>query len=100
MMWTPSLESPTAMPSASGCAGSSMRSRSPRRSSASASPARTVVRAGLDKTFQQILETVQCTDIRQFQALLAMGLVKGERHLQAQARYGLYERYFTPRLHA
>jgi len=59
-----------------------------------------VVQAGLAKPFKQILDTGRCADIMQFQALLAMGLVKGTAHTQAQARFGLYRDYFQPRLNA
>ncbi len=59
-----------------------------------------LVQAGLAKPFKQILDTGRCADIMQFQALLAMGLVRGTSHTQAQARFGLYRDYFQPRLDA
>ena len=60
----------------------------------------TIVQSGLAKPFKQILDAGRCTDIMHFQALLAMGLVKGTGHTQAQARFGLYRDYFQPRLDA
>jgi hypothetical protein len=59
-----------------------------------------VVHAGLDKPFKRILDTGRCDGIVEFQALLAMGLVKGQSHAQAQARFDLYRDYFQPRLDA
>jgi hypothetical protein len=59
-----------------------------------------VVQAGVAKAFKQILDTGRCGDIMQFQALLAMGLVKGTSHTDARARFGLYHDYFQPRLDA
>lgn len=60
----------------------------------------TVVQSGLAKPLKQILDAGRCTDIMHFQALLAMGLVKGTSHTQAQARFELYRDYFQPRLDA
>ena len=59
-----------------------------------------LAQSGLAKPLKQILDTGRCGDIMQFQALLAMGLVRGTSHTQAQARFGLYHDYFQPRLDA
>lgn len=54
----------------------------------------------LDRAFKKILDARRCDDIVQFQALQALGLVHGESHKDAQARYGLYQAYFQRRLDA
>ena len=59
-----------------------------------------VINSGVAKPFKSILDTGKCSDIMQFQALLAMGLVKGQSHKEAAARFGLYHDYFRPRLDA
>jgi hypothetical protein len=59
-----------------------------------------VINANLAKPFKSILDSGKCGDIMQFQALLAMGLVRGESHKKAAARFGLYLDYFQPRLDA
>ena len=59
-----------------------------------------VINGGLTKPLKTILDGGRCSNIREFQSLLAMGLVKGKNHGNASARFKLYDDYFKPRLDA
>ena len=52
----------------------------------------------LGSAFKAILDVGKCSSIKEFEALKALGLVSGESHRQARARYGIYETYFKRRL--
>jgi hypothetical protein len=60
----------------------------------------TVINSGLSKPLKSVLDRGKCADILEFQRLLAMGLVKGDSHKNARARFGLYHDYFKERLDA
>lgn len=51
----------------------------------------------LDKAFKKILDAHKCDQVKEFEALKALGLVTGPNHKEATPRYGIYETYFKKR---